>query len=157
MKKFYLVIGALILFIMSGCLGAKSKVEQNYTYKQGDSFTFEIIDQANVPDEGMNIFKTRLKDNLNKLGYSGSSPNKVLEITFTNYKLLKTAKRMLLGGFAGNDNIKTAIKIIEKGNGNVVGKLMVESGTGSIYSTSTQIVQGHADKITKYLKTGQGY
>lgn len=157
MKRYYLLIGALLLLLTSGCLGAKSKIEQGYTYKKGDTFSFEIIDQANVPEEGMNIFKTKLKENLNKLGYSGSSPNKVLEITFTNYHLLNTGKRVMFGAFAGSDNITTTVKIKEKSNGNVVGQLMVESVTGSIYSSSTSIVQGHADKITNYLKTGQVY
>jgi len=157
MKRFYLVIGVLVLFLMSGCLGAKSKIEQNYTYKKGDSFSFEIIDQANVPEEGMNIFKNRLTENLNKLGYGGSTPNKVLEITFTNYHLLNTAKRAMFGLFAGSDDIKSTVKIKDKSSGNVVGQIMVETVTGSIYSSSTSIIQGHADKITDYLKTGQIY
>ena len=157
MKRCYLLIGALTLLLTSGCLGSKSKIDQSYTYTKGDTFSFEIIDQANVSEEGMNIFKTRLKENLNKLGYSGTSPNKVLEITFTNYHLLNTGNRVMFGAFAGSDNIATTVKIKEKSNGNVVGQLMVESVTGSIYSSSTSIVQGHADKITNYFKTGQVY
>lgn len=157
MKRYYFLLGILVLFLTSGCLGAKSKVEQGYTYKKGDSFSFEIIDQANVPEEGMNIFESRLKENLNKLGYASGSPNKVLEITFTNYQLLNTAKRAIFGAFAGSDNIKSTVKIKEKGSGKVIGQLMVESVTGSIYASSTSIVQGHADKITDYLKTGQLY
>ena len=62
-----------------------------------------------------------------------------------------------MGAFAGSDNIQTTVKIKEKSSGNVVGQLMVESVTESIYSSSTSIVQGHADKITKYLETGQVY
>lgn len=155
MKHFKLSVFFLSLIIITGCAGTSLKVDQGYAYTESDFFSYEIIDEAGVSDEGMSIFKTRLDANLKRLGLDGTDPDKVIEITFNSYRMRHGAARALVGIMAGKDNITSTVFIKEKTSGNILGKIQVVSQNPTATGTARGLIEQHADKITSYIKTGK--
>jgi Domain of unknown function (DUF4410) len=155
MKTLTVFAVALIMIVVSGCVGTKMQVQQDYTYVASDSFSYEISDQAEVTEEGMAVFKERLDGKLEELGLSSDEANKTIEITFTNYRMRHGASRALVGIMAGSDNITSTVLIKDNATGEVVCEMEVVSKNSTATGSAKGLIQGHADKIVNYIKNGK--
>lgn len=155
MNHLKLVIVVSIIILTSGCAGTSLTVNQKYSYSASDMFSHKIIDNASVSEEGMAIFKERLNLKLTQMGLQGKDANKILEITFNNYRMRHGAARALVGIMAGSDSIISTIVIKDKETGTVEGSIRVVSKNPTAWGTSKGLIQKHVDKIVFYLKTGK--
>lgn len=154
MKFSKLLVIGFVVTIMSGCVGTNLTIDQSYSYKNSDSFSYEVIDKASVTEKGMTIFKSQLDSKLEQLGLAGGNANKLVEITFNNYYMRHGAARALVGVMAGADNITSTVIIKDKVSGTIVGKLQVVSKNPTATGSARSLIQQHADKIATYIKTG---
>ncbi|MFV8781139.1 DUF4410 domain-containing protein [Microbulbifer sp. SA54] len=156
MKSLKIALLSTLAIIMSGCVGTNLNVVQGFAYQASDSFSYEIIDQASVTDKGMSIFKNQLNTKFQALGLvNGTEPNKVVEITFTNYYMRHGAARALAGVMAGADNITTTVIIRDLQTDSVVGQMEVVSKNPTATGSARGLIEGHADKIAMYIKQGK--
>ena len=155
MKHTYSLSIALLFVLLTGCAGTNVTVNKQYNYVSTDTFKYNIIDNANVTAQGMDIFKGRLKSKLDEQSLLSNNSNKIIEITFTNYYMRHGATRSLAGIMAGSDNITTTVLIKDKANGKVVGEIVVISKNPTAVGTAQGLIEGHADKIVSFIKTGK--
>jgi hypothetical protein len=155
MKYIQAILLVITVSIMTGCVGTSLQVQRSYVYDQSDTFSYEIIDNANVTTKGMSIFKDRLNSQFNKMGLSNTKPNKIVEITFSNYHMRPGASRALVGIMAGADNITSMVTIKEKGTNNIVGSFQVISKNPTATSSARGLIEQHADEIVNYIKFGE--
>lgn len=146
------LIIAIIVVITSGCAGTSLRVNQGYSSTSNDTFAYEITDNANVSEKGMLIFKERLNLKLTQLNLKSEQSNKILEITFNNYRMRHGAARALVGIMAGSDSIISTIIIKDIETGKQEGSIRVASKNPSAWGSSKGLIEEHADKIVSYLK-----
>ncbi len=156
MKNFRTLVTILSLLVLTACSSTKLRVERSYTYQFSDVFTQEIIDEANVPEKGMSIFKARLEAKINQFGLNiNKNANKKIEITFIDYKMRHGAARALVGFMAGADNISSIVVIKDAKSNEIISRLKVTSRNRAAVGTSKGLIEDHADKIITYIKTGK--
>ncbi len=144
-----------MLALLTGCVGTSLKVDQSYVYNASDSFSYSIIDEAEVTPQGMSIFKDRLKAQLIESTLYSEDSNKEIEVTINNYRMRHGAARALAGIMAGADNITSTIRIKDKSSGDVVGEFQVVSKNPTATGTAKGLIEQHADKIVVYVKSGK--
>ena len=158
MSNIKLIISMVTVIFMIGCYGTNLKINQKYMYASSDTFSYEIIEEAKVSEEGMAIFKIRLESNLNALkliSEEKGTSNKLIEITFNNYYMRHGAARSLVGVMAGVDNITSTVLIKDKDSGTIVGEFQVVSENPTAVMTARALIEDHADRIANYIKTGK--
>ena len=151
-----LITGCSGSFIGSGVLpgtGTQLIVDQSFYYDGSEYFSYDIVDGSNqVSEKGMSIFKNRLESMLKQKSLYKENSNKVIEITFNNYYMRPGAARTMLGVTAGVDNITSTVVIKEKDNDKIVGRFRVISKNATAWSSASNLIEQHADKIISYLK-----
>ena len=159
----YLAFTALLL-LLSGCSGSfigsgvlpgtgtELIVDQGLVEDSSKYFSYEIVDAANqVSAEDKSVFINRLELMLNKRSLHKEDSNKVIEITFDNYKMRSGATRVLIGIVGGIDRIITTVIITEKDSGKILGKFRVMSKNATSWSSSNNLIEQHVNKIVSYI------
>ncbi|WP_299010089.1 DUF4410 domain-containing protein [uncultured Shewanella sp.] len=152
MKICRLISVVLLMVCVTGCAGTRLSVLKDYHYQETTLFSYEIIDEANVTEKGMQIFKTQFDENLKKLQLVNEASDKVIEVTFTHYYMRHGASRALLGAMAGSDNITSQVLIKDKNTGDVLAELKVVSKNPTAFGSVQGLIKQHADKITDYIR-----
>ena len=154
-----LVAGALLpCLLLVACAGASLRVDRPYQPSPGQKFTYEIVNKAQVPAEGLGILEARLATQLTGSGLLTSRTDKsarTVEIVIENYYMRHGATRAMVGVMAGADNILSTVIVKEAGSGEVLARFQVQSSNPTALGTSRGLIEEHADKIVNYLKSGQ--
>ena len=151
----YLILAISISTFVVACAGTNVLSTQPHVYSSTDRFTYEIVNKTAVPEPGMAIFTARLKQDLEQLGLlAEQEQSKKMVITFVNYYMRKDKTRGRVGLMAGVDHIKTNI-VVRDAEGNVAGRFEVVSSNPTAVGTSKGLIEGHADRIASYLRTGE--
>lgn len=158
MSNIKLIISMITVIFMIGCYGTNLTIHQKYIYASSDTFSYEIIEEAKLSEEGMAIFKMRLESKLKVLkliSEEKGTSNKLIEITFNNYYMRHGAARALAGVMTGVDNITSTVLIKDKDSDTIVGKFQVVSENPTAVISARALIEEHADKIANYIKTGK--
>ncbi len=151
--------GALLLsLLLAGCIGTSLRVNAPYQPSPGQKLTYEIVDKAQTSEEALTIMRERLNEQLEAAGLlakSADGSTRAVEIVVTNYVMRHGATRFWAGAFAGADNILTTVVVKDAKTKEVLSRFEAESRNPSAWATSRGLIQGHADKIVNYLKSGQ--
>ena len=159
MKKINILALSGLLVILVGC-GSTMKVTKEYQPSATDLFSYDIQynESVVVPEEAIVIMKNRIESELGKrnlLAPSNSLNSKRIEIIFNNYTMRGGVARFGGGIFAGTDIIDTLI-LVKTDDGHVIlSEFVVESTNNTAWGTSQGLIEGHADKIVKYLADGK--
>lgn len=141
---------ALCTLLLAGCAGTSLNVQKAYPPATGEQFSYSVNPKVEVSAEALEILDGRLKS---QLGNADGAGRKV-EIVITNYYMRHGATRALVGIMAGADNILSQVTVRDAG-GAVLGEFTVESKNPSAWGTSRGLIEEHADKIARYVKTGK--
>ncbi|WP_169733407.1 DUF4410 domain-containing protein [Sulfurospirillum arcachonense] len=129
-------------------------VQQKFHQENNQIFSYEIKTNNIVPIKAKSIFENRLNEELkklNKLANENVQPSHIIDISFLDYNMRNAGVRFAVGIFAGTDRIDTQIIVKDKASGKIVSKFIVQSKNNSAWGTSAGLIEGHADKIVKYL------
>lgn len=140
-----------VLALLTACVGSNTIVKQAYSFHEGDSFSYRINNKAEVPTEELATFENRLKQQLGERGLTSDKPNRTLEIVITKFRFRSETARVLAGTSAGTDAVISTIVVKSAADSSVLGELEVASQNPTIASTSTDLMNSHADKIVKSL------
>lgn len=153
------ITGALLFsLLMAGCVGSSLRVNAPYQPSPGQNITFVIVDNAGTSEEALTIMRERLNDKLDTAGLlaqSAAGATRTVEIVVTNYHMRPGAAKFWVGSLAGADNILTSVVVKDAKTQVVLSRFEAETKYSSSWVTSHGLIQGHADKIVNYLKTGQ--
>lgn len=147
MNKIKLIIGIFTLILSVGCMGTKNIIKEEFKIGSYDKFDCKILDYAGVTSQGLEIFKSKLYNNLRMHSLLDESSNKLIEVTFTNYYVRHGATRALVGVLAGADNITSKIVIKDKMTNEVYGEFQVVSKNATAMGTARGLIEQHADEI----------
>lgn len=155
MKKINLIIFGGFLVILAGC-SSTMKVTKEYRPSTSDVFSYEFQykESVVVPEEVRVIMKNRIESELAKrdmLASSNRQDSKRIEIIFNNYNMRSGGARFVGGIFAGTDIIDTLVLVKNNDGNDILGEFVVESKNNTAWGTSQGLIEGHADKIVKYL------
>jgi hypothetical protein len=152
-------LAPLLLFslLLAGCIGTSVRPLTPYQSSAGETFTYRFMGEEKMSVEGLQIMRERLDMQLEAAGLrkSGAGPTREVDIVINNYFMRHGAARAMGGILAGIDNILTTVVVKDSTTQTVLSKFEVESKNPSAWATSRGLIQGHADKIVNYLKTGQ--
>lgn len=151
MKEVLLLATALVL---SGCFGTKLSVQDPYDENvQNDKFSYEIVEEVDVPDKALDILTNRLESRLVELDHLATSDNAnmEMEIVFTDYYMRHGAARMLVGVMAGTDSIITKVYLRDIEKNELVSVFTVESQNPTALSSARSLIEEHAEKIANYI------
>ena len=140
--------------LLTAC-GTAAIVKTEYRLAQGEKVRVELIAPPAATEEGMQILRERLAEQLASSGLLAAPSDgsaKVLEVTVTNYSLRHGAARAMLGIFAGTDNLQSSVKVKDRATGAVLSEFAVESKNASAWGTSKGLLQDHADQIVATLQ-----
>jgi uncharacterized protein DUF4410 len=158
MKTSFLLSLVVTCLLMAGCAGTSIRVQTEYRPVSGEKFTYEIVNAANMSEEGLVIIRQRLNYQLASKGLLATGPQesgRKAEVAITNYYMRHGATRALVGVMAGADNIVSSIKIKDAKTSAVLGEFVVESKNPTAVGTSRGLIEEHVDLIAQYLQTGR--
>jgi hypothetical protein len=158
MKGISITGGLLFSVLLSGCVGLSLRVSTPYQPSQGQNFTYEVVDKAGTSEEALTTMRDRLNDQLGaagQLAQSAAGATRTVEIVITNYHMRPGAAKFWVGSLAGSDNILTSVVVKDAKTETVLSRFEAESQYSSSWVFSRGLIQGHADKLVNYLKTGQ--
>jgi len=158
MKVVSLTTVLLSSLLLAGCMGTSLRAHTPYQPSAGQSFTYKFVDGEKMSVEGLEIMRERLGSQLEAAGLlakSAAGPTREVDIVINNYFMRHGAARAMGGILHGIDNIFTTVVVKDARTMTVLSKFEVESKNPTAWATSRGLIQGHADKIVNYLKTGQ--
>ena len=157
MKVVSLAAVLLSSLLLGGCIGTSLRAHTPYQPSAGQSFTYKFVDEGKMSAEGLEIMRERLDSQLEAAGLTkgAAGPAREVDIVINNYFMRHGAARAMGGILHGIDNILTTVLVKDAKTQTVLSKFEVESKNPSAWATSRGLIQGHADKIVNYLKTGQ--
>ena len=147
----------LSLLAISAC-STSMQIETSYTYIEGEKFKYEVTNKALVQAKDLDVFRTRLDKQLmatDQLANSAKNDAVQVEITITSYKMRSDAARMLLGIFAGTDEMVSNIRVRNSADNTLKAEFEVVSRNATAWGTSDGMIKDNADQIVKYLTTGK--
>ncbi len=158
MRVISLAFALLSSLLLAACIGTSLRVNAPYQPSPGQKLTYELVDKAQTSEEALTIMRERLNEELEAAGLlakGADASTRAVEIVVTNYFMRHGAARFWGGVFAGTDNIVTTVVVKDAKTQAVVSKFEAESKNPTAWATSRGLIQGHADKIVNYLKSGQ--
>jgi hypothetical protein len=158
MKSAAAVLLVACCVLAAGCAGTALRAGQAYQAPAGQKYKYEIVNKAQVPDEGMGIFQERLRSQLVGSGMLAGNDDpsaRSVQITIGNYYMRHGATRALVGIMAGVDNMSSTIAVRDASAGKTLTSFDVESKNPTAWGTSRGMIEDHADKIVEFLKSGK--
>lgn len=158
MHKNLIPILILAVSVMAGCAGTTAQVQSDFRLAAGEKLNLKLATPSTMSDQGVTIFRERLKTQLTSSGLLAANADKsvrTLDVGVTTYDMRHGAARALAGIFAGTDKMLSTIKINDAVSGNVVSEFVVESKNPTAWGTSKGLIEDHADKIVETLQNGK--
>jgi hypothetical protein len=144
--------------LIAGCAGTSMRVQTQYHPVAGEKLRYEIVNMANVSEEGLVIMRLRLNNDLSGKGLlatGAQESSRAVQVVVNTYYMRNGATRALVGVMAGSDRIISTVNVKEVKTGAVLGEFVVESKNPTAMGTSRGLIEQHADLIARYLETGQ--
>lgn len=153
MKKILAIMLYSFLLLLVGC-GSTMKVSKQYQPDSNAVFNYKFETGATVvPMPAMEILKNRLNTESGKRNIlaTGDQSASQVSIIFNEYKMRADGARIMAGIFAGTDAIRTLVIVNDTDNTETLGEFSVVSKNSTAWGTTKSLIEGHADKIIKYL------
>lgn len=143
------------LVALTGCVGSQSTVREAYRGAQpSERFVLQIQNPGQMTGEAWQILEGRLKQQLGTTLTAGADATaNRLEVRVDYYRMRHGAVRAMFGIMAGRDHIQSMVTI-KSADGRVLGTTVVDSTNPTAMWTSRGLIEGHADEIVGFLKSG---
>ena len=117
-----------------------------------DKYSFRVINNASIPDKGIEIFERKLREKLIKANmYQEGSPRQ-LEVNFTKYDRRHYFWGFFIGFFVGIETVYSTTTIREARSGQDDGKFEVRTRINSPISSHFLVFKDQADEIVVQVK-----
>jgi uncharacterized protein YcfL len=153
MKKLFPSLLIIVFIFLSGC-STTMQITKPYTPRQDSLLEYKIYLNATISQDGLEILRSRIEQQLRAKGRLANKPadaQEKVEINITNYKMRGDTARVMLGIFAGTDNMQSTIIVKDKKLNKIISEFKIESGNSTAWGTSRGMIEDHADKIVNYL------
>lgn len=153
MPKIFLPLFISVLTLLGGC-ATSSNIQKEYRFMPGERLKLQLI-APTATEEGIKVLRERLVEQLSSnglLAQTYDSSARTLEVNVTNYVFRSGAARVMLGFFAGTDNVQSTVKVKDSATGNTLSEFAVESKNASAWGSAGGLLEDHADEIVATLK-----
>ena len=144
--------------VLAGCAGTSLREQTPYQADPAAKVAYTLDANVAASDEGVTILRERLNERLNAarlLAANASGAARTVEITIVAYRMRHGAARALVGVMAGTDYIHSSVVIKDAQTQQVLGEARVESRNPTAWGSAQGLIQGHADAIVAYIKSGK--
>jgi len=146
----------LILLFVSACASPTSiQVNQGWNPGSDERFGYEIVERAEMTEDGRSVFDDHLQAHLGAagVGENGAATRNV-NIEITDYQMQHGAARYFLGWFAGDDIMISEVTVTDAASGERIGRSTVKTESRGGGGSVSGLIDGHAEQIVDYLKKG---
>jgi|GEM_PF-5884261 len=150
--KFTPFLCLCLLAALMGCASSRSTVKETNALKSGERVVLKIDIAKSASEEGADIFRSRLEQQLAAAGIGtvGPEAGRTLEVILATYAVRNPAKRALFGAFAGRDKLQSRV-LLRDANGEISSEFFVTSQDASAIGSIRLLIEQHADKIVESL------
>lgn len=157
MKRISAVVMLLSFVLITGCAETLLRVSAPYTPSANQKFTFEITNNAKMPDAALTTFRLELTNQLiasDLFTTSADTTARPIHIVIENYYDRRGVTGVTSGTAAGTDNILSTVVVQDSITHNALSSFEIQSKNPAAWGTSLGLIEEHADKIVSYLKSG---
>lgn len=154
MKK--LIACLLFALALYGCASVKSN--SLIPYEANNEAKLSIVinkkDGVDIPDSELEQIKYRIQEGLSQRGLLASrdeESHRTAEIIITSFRMRADSARLVVGMFAGCDNIKSNVTVLDNTRHQELGKAEIKIEECAAWGISDQVIGKYSKGVVAYL------